>query len=333
MRLIRAARREKTDCTPVWFMRQAGRYMPEYRALREKHLILEICKSAELAAEVSLQPVRRYPGLDAAIIFSDILLILEPMGIRVEFVKGEGPSIDNPVANEADVAALKPVTPERDLKPVLDAIRILKKELKVPLIGFAGAPFTLSSYMIEGGPSKDYAKTRALMRTPAWPKLMEKLSDAVAAHLRAQEAAGADIVQLFDSWVGNLSPAEYREFVLPWSRRILSSVRGPSIHFGTKTGPLLELIREAGGDVIGVDTVTPLDEARRRLGDSAVQGNLDPEALYLPKAELLRKVDEVLERAGKKPGHIFNLGHGITPKTPMESLDWVIDHVHQRTRS
>jgi uroporphyrinogen decarboxylase len=313
-------------------MRQAGRYMPEYRALREKHSILEICRTAELAAEVTRQPLRRYPTLDAGIIFSDILLLAEPMGIRVEFVKGEGPSIDNPVRTEADIAALRAVEPERDLRSVLDAIRILKKELKVPLIGFAGAPFTLSSYLIEGGPSKDYAKTRALMKTPLWPKLMEKLSDAIAAHLRAQEAAGADLVQLFDSWVGNLTPAEYREHVLPWSKRILSSVRGPSIHFGTKTGPLLELIREAGGDVVGVDTVTPLDEARARLGDHPVQGNLDPEALFLPKEQLLRKVDDVIDRAGRKPGHIFNLGHGILPKTPMESLDWVLERVAERTR-
>jgi uroporphyrinogen decarboxylase len=313
-------------------MRQAGRYMPEYRALREKHAILEICRTAELAAEVTLQPLRRFPGLDAGIIFSDILLLAEPMGIRVEFVKGEGPSIDNPVAGEADVAALRPVQPERDLKPVLDAIRLVKREISVPLIGFAGAPFTLASYMVEGGPSKDYAKTRALMKTPAWPKLMEKLSDAVAAHLRAQEAAGADLVQLFDSWVGNLTPDEYRTHVQPWSRKILSSIRGPSIHFGTKTRPLLELIRDAGGDVVGVDTVTPLDEARKRLGDRAVQGNLDPEALFLPRAELLRKVDEVLERAGTEPGHIFNLGHGILPTTPMEGVEAVIEHVHGKTR-
>jgi uroporphyrinogen decarboxylase len=332
VRLLRAARRLDVDRTPVWFMRQAGRYMPEYRALREKHSILEICRTAELAAEVTRQPLRRYPSLDAGIIFSDILLLAEPMGIRVEFVKGEGPSIDNPVRTEADIAALRPVEPERDLPSVLEAIRILKRELKVPLIGFAGAPFTLSSYIIEGGPSKDYAKTRALMKTPLWPKLMEKLSEAIAAHLRAQEAAGADIVQLFDSWVGNLSPAEYREHVLPWSKRILSSVRGPSIHFGTKTGPLLELIREAGGDVVGVDTVTPLDQARARLGAHPVQGNLDPEALFLPKEQLLRKVDEVLDRAGGLPGHIFNLGHGILPKTPMESLDWVLERVAERTR-
>ena len=205
MRLLQAIRKQPVDCTPVWFMRQAGRYMPEYRELRKKHSILDICRSAELAAEVTLQPIHKFPGLDAAIIFSDILLLTEPMGIRVEFVKNEGPAIQNPVATEADVAALKPVVPERDLPSVLNAIRIVKRELKVPLIGFAGAPFTLASYMVEGGPSKDYAKTRALMKTPVWPKLMEKLADAVSTHLRAQEAAGADLVQLFDSWVGNLS--------------------------------------------------------------------------------------------------------------------------------
>jgi uroporphyrinogen decarboxylase len=332
MRLLKAIRKEPVDCTPVWFMRQAGRYMPEYRALRLKHTILEICRTAELAAEVTLQPIRKFPGLDAAIIFSDILLLTEPMGIRVEFVKNEGPAIQNPIASAADVAALCPVEPERDLPSVLQAIRLVKRELKVPLIGFAGAPFTLASYLVEGGPSKDYAKTRALMTTPVWPKLMEKLAAAVATHLRAQEAAGADLVQLFDSWVGNLSLDEYRQHVMPYSAQIFRSIRGPAIHFGTMTSHLLELIRDAGGDCIGVDYRIPLDEAWQRLGNVAVQGNLDPTLLVGPPDTLLTHVDEVLRRAGNRPGHIFNLGHGILPETPMEHVAAVIDHVHSRTR-
>jgi uroporphyrinogen decarboxylase len=332
MRLLKAIRKEPVDCTPVWFMRQAGRYMPEYRALRLRHTILEICRTAELAAEVTLQPIRKFPGLDAAIIFSDILLLTEPMGIRVEFVKNEGPAIQNPVASEADVAALRPVEPEKDLRSVLDAIRIVKRDLKVPLIGFAGAPFTLASYLVEGGPSKDYAKTRALMTTPVWPKLMEKLAAAVATHLRAQEAAGVDLVQLFDSWVGNLSVDEYRQYVMPYSARIFRSIRGPAIHFGTMTSHLLELIRDAGGDCIGVDYRIPLDEAWQRLGGVAVQGNLDPTLLLGAPDTLLTHVDDVLRRAGNRPGHIFNLGHGILPETPMEHVAAVIDHVHSRTK-
>jgi len=332
MRLLQAIRKQPVDCTPVWFMRQAGRYMPEYRELRKKHSILDICRTAELAAEVTLQPIRKFPDLDAAIIFSDILLLTEPMGIHVEFVKNEGPAIRNPVATEADVAALKPIVPERDLRSVLDAIRIVKRELKVPLIGFAGAPFTLASYIVEGGPSKDYAKTRALMKTPIWPKLMEKLADAVSAHLRAQEAAGVDVVQLFDSWVGNLSADEYRSHVMPYSKRIFASVRGPSIHFGTQTAHLLELIRDAGGDCIGVDYRILLDEAWARLGSVAVQGNLDPTLLLGPADKLLLKVDDVLRRAANRPGHLFNLGHGILPETPMENVAAVIEHVHSRTK-
>lgn len=332
MRLLKAIRREAVDCTPVWFMRQAGRYMPEYRALRQNHSILEICRTAELAAEVTLQPIRKFPGLDAAIIFSDILLLTEPMGIRVEFVKNEGPAILNPVATEADVAALRSVEPERDLRAVLDAIRLVKRDLKVPLIGFAGAPFTLASYMVEGGPSKDFAKTRALMTTRVWPVLMEKLAAAVSSHLRAQEAAGADLVQLFDSWVGNLSADEYRRHVMPYSRSIFRSLRGPAIHFGTQTAHLLELLQESGGNCIGVDYRIPLDEAWNRLGDVAVQGNLDPSYLVGPADSLLSHVDDVLRRAANRPGHIFNLGHGILPNTPMDHVEAVINHVHARTR-
>ncbi len=332
MRLLNALHKKPVDCTPLWFMRQAGRYMPEYRELRKKHSILDICRTADLAAEVTLQPLKKFPGLDAGIIFSDILLLTEPMGIQVEFVKGEGPAIHNPIATMADVEALKPVVPERDLPSVLDAIRLVKKEIKIPLIGFAGAPFTLASYMIEGGPSKDYVKTRTLMKTPVWPKLMEKLAEAVSTHLRAQEAAGADLVQLFDSWVGNLTVDEYREHIMPYTKRIFRSLRGPSIHFGTKTGHLLELIRDAGGTCVGVDTHTKLDEAWERLGDVAVQGNLDPQLLLGPLDKLLAGVDDVLSRAGNRDGHIFNLGHGILPETPMDNVAAVIEHVHAKTK-
>ncbi len=332
MRLLKAARREDVDCTPVWFMRQAGRYMPEYRELRKKHPILEICMRPELAAEVTLQPIRRFPGLDAAIIFSDILVLVRPMGIRVEFVKGEGPEIQNPVEGAAEVDALREPDFERELRPVYEAIRRVKAEITVPLLGFAGAPFTLASYLVEGGPSKDYAKTKALMRTPAWPRLMTKLADAVGAHLRFQAKAGADAVQLFDSWAGNLTADQYREHVLPYSRRILDKLPVPTIHFATQSAHLLELLREAGGSVIGVDWRIPLDEAWDRLDGVAVQGNLDPQAMLLPREELLAAVDDVLARAANRPGHIFNLGHGIVPETPMESVQAVIDHVHERTR-
>ena len=332
MRLLQAVRRERVDCNPVWFMRQAGRYMAEYRELRKKHTILEICRSAELAAEVTLQPIRRFPAHDAAIIFSDILLVVGPMGIDVEFVKNEGPAIRNPVTTESDVAALKSVEPERDLRSVLDAIRIVKRELNVPLIGFAGAPFTLASYLIEAGPSKDYAKTKTLMKTPVWPKLMEKLADAVAAHLNAQLRAGADLIQLFDSWVGNLTADEYRKYVQPFSRRIFSQLKGPSIHFGTQTVHLLELMRDAGGDAIGVDWRIPIDEAWKRLGDVAIQGNLDPTLLLGPREPLLQQVDAILDRVNDRPGHIFNLGHGILPETPPENVEAVIERVHERTR-
>ncbi len=330
--LLKALRREPTDRTPVWFMRQAGRYMPEYRALREKHGILDLCWTAELAAEVTLQPVCRFPDLDAAIIFSDILMITQPMGIQIEFVPTEGPAIRNPVAAKTDVDALRLPEPERDLKPVLDAIRIVKRETKVPLIGFAGAPFTLACYLVEGGPSDNYLKTRTLMRQPEWPRLMDRLSEAVLAHLRAQAAAGADAVQLFDSWVGILGADEYREHVMPWSKRILDGLDVPAIHFGTRTAPFLELLRDAGGDAIGVDWRIPLDEAWGRLGDVAIQGNLDPSALLLSPGELLHRVDEVLARAGGRPGHVFNLGHGVLPETPVEHVAAVIEHVHERTR-
>lgn len=336
-RLLKAARREPVDRTPAWFMRQAGRFLPEYRKLRERRSILELCADPELAAAATMTAVKALPGLDAAIVFSDILQVLIPMGIKVEFTPGEGPRILNPVRTPRDVAALRPIDPERDLPGPLGAIRILRRELEVrmPVIGFAGAPFTLATYLIEGGPSRDYARAKTLMASdPAtWDALMGKLAAAVSAHLLAQASAGAGIVQLFDSWVGALGVDDYRESVLPHSRRIFDAVRGkvPAIHFGTGTAALLELMRDAGGDVIGLDWRVDLADARRRLGDGvAVQGNLDPAALLLPRAELERRIDAVLDRAAGKPGHIFNLGHGVLPETPVDNVVATIERVHAR---
>lgn len=326
--------------TPVWFMRQAGRYMPEYRALRQKHTLLELCKTPELATEVTLQPVEAH-RVDAAILFADILLPLEPMGAPFEFAAGEGPVFHEPVRSAAAIERLRVIDPEEDLGYVLDAIRSIRRELeqKTPLIGFAGAPFTLASYLIEGGKAgPGYARTKRLMynEPSLWHALCGKLAEVVRRYLRAQVAAGAQAVQLFDSWVGELSPADYEEFVLRHVRHILMDVGEtgvPVIHFGTNTGALLELMKRAGGTVIGVDWRTPLDRARSRLGpDVALQGNLDPLLLGASRELLSRRVDDVLERAGPGPGHIFNLGHGILPDTPPEAVTFVVERVHERTR-
>jgi uroporphyrinogen decarboxylase len=333
-RFLRACRREPVDRTPVWFMRQAGRYMAEYRALREKHALLELCRSPELAVEVTLQPIRAF-GFDAAILFSDILLPLAPMGIPFDFQAGEGPVIRAPVRSAADVAALRRFEPREGLDMVLEAIRLLRRELEVPLIGFAGAPFTLASYAIEGGHSSHFARTKALMygEPETWHRLAGLLAEIIADYLRAQVEAGAQAVQLFDSWIGALDEADYRELVLPHVRRIFDHLAGldvPKIHFGTGTGHLLAAQREAGGTVIGVDWRTPLDEGWRRVGDGvAVQGNLDPTLLFAPRERLLGRVDDVLRRAGGRPGHVFNLGHGILPGTPVEAVRAVVDHVHE----
>ncbi len=337
-RFLRACRREPVDRTPVWFMRQAGRYMAEYRAIRAKHTLLEICSQPDLAAEVTLQPVRAL-GVDAAILFADILLPLIPMGIQLEFAAGEGPVIHNPVRTPADVAALRPVDPGESLGHVLEAVRLVRRELDghTPLIGFAGAPFTLASYLIEGGASRNYVKAKSLMyRNPqTWHALMGKLARIVADYLVAQVEAGAQAVQLFDSWVGALSPDDYREYVLPHSQLILREVSAsgvPVIHFGTDTATLLPLMKEAGGDVIGLDWRTPLDWGWAQVGaDSAVQGNLDPVALLAeaPRPELERRVRAILDQAAGRPGHIFNLGHGILPGTPVENVKAVVEMVHE----
>ncbi len=337
-RFLRACRREPVDATPVWFMRQAGRYMEEYRAIRQRHTLLEICLQPELAAEVTLQPVRKL-GVDAAILFADILLPLEPMGASFHFAAGEGPVFDQPVRDASAVEALRIIDPVESLPHVLEAIRILRAELdgRTPLIGFAGAPFTLASYLVEGGKSQNYANTKRMMyRDPGlWNALMEKLAEVVRSYLRAQVAAGAQAVQLFDSWVGSLCPDDYVQFIQPHVRGILSDLQAtgvPVIHFGTNTGALLEHLRDAGGTVIGVDWRTPLDLARRRLGAGvAVQGNLDPLLLGAPRPLLDARVENILERAGSEPGHVFNLGHGILPDTSPDTAKYVVDLVHERT--
>ncbi len=338
-RFLRACRRQPVDATPVWFMRQAGRYMKEYRALREQYSMLELCRTPELAAEVTLQPVRRLP-LDAAIIFSDLLLPLGPLGLPFDFLKGDGPRVERPLRSESDIDALSPIEPRESLQPTLEAIRLVKAQLSglVPLIGFAGAPFTLASYAIEGGHSNHYAHTKALMygNPKAWHKLCALLAETAAEYLVAQVEAGADAVQLFDSWVGALGPADYREFVLPHSRHIfdrLKPVGVPTIHFGTGTATLLPLITEAGGDVIGADWRIPLDDAWALVGaEHAIQGNLDPTLLLAPTPRLLAGADDVLRRAGGRPGHVFNLGHGILPGTSVEAVEALANHVHAAGR-
>jgi uroporphyrinogen decarboxylase len=336
-RFIRACRREPVDCTPLWFMRQAGRYMPEYRALRERHTLIELCKNPELAVEVTLQPVRAYP-VDAAILFADLLLPFEPMGAPFEFQAGEGPVVHQPVRTQADVERLRIIEPQEDLSYVLTAIRWLRKELdgKTPLIGFAGAPFTLASYLIEGGKSANYIQTKQMMyRTPElWHQLAAKLAEVVRRFLRAQVDAGAQAVQLFDSWVGALSPEDYATFVAPHVSHVLTDVAKtgvPVIHFGTATHSLLELQKAAGGTVIGVDWRTPIEQARRRLGnDVALQGNLDPILLFAPREVLGQRAKEILSRAGKQ-GHIFNLGHGILPQTDPDQVRFLCDWVHEQS--
>ena len=335
-RFVRACRRQPVDTTPVWFMRQAGRYMPEYRQLRARYSMWELCRTPELAAQVTLQPIRRF-ALDAAIIFSDLLLPLPPLGLPLDFVKGEGPLVDDPVRTVEAIGRLRRFEPREQLAPVLDAIRLVKAELAglVPLIGFAGAPFTLASYAIEGGHSDHYAHTKALMydEPQAWHRFCGLLADTMIDYLRAQVAAGADVVQVFDSWVGILGPADYREFVLPHTRRIfdeLSDTGVPTIHFGTGTTTLLAMMAEAGGNVIGADWRVPLDEAWERVGhDRAIQGNLDPALLLAPLPRLRAGADDVLARADGRPGHIFNLGHGILPATPLDHVEALVGYVHE----
>jgi uroporphyrinogen decarboxylase len=340
-RFLRACRCEAVDATPIWLMRQAGRYMAEYRDLRERYTILEMIKTPELACEVTLQPMRAF-DLDAAIIFADILPPLEAMGLPLEFVRGEGPLISTPVRTAGDIAALKVTPPEESLGFTLEAIKLVRLELAglgLPLIGFSGAPFTLASYAIEGGSSRNHVLTKSLMmgEPELWAELMGKLSEVVGSYLLAQARAGAQVLQLFDSWAGQLAPEDYRTAVLPHSRRAIEIARQaavPIIHFGTETGGMLDLIREAGGDVIGVDWRTRLDVAWRQLGAGvSVQGNLDPAALFAPWPQLQKRAASLLDAARSvgRPGHIFNLGHGILPGTPVDNVRRLVDFVHEYT--
>lgn len=334
-RFLRACRREPVDVTPVWFMRQAGRYMSDYRALRQRYSLLEICRQPELAMAVTMQPVDVIE-VDAAILFSDLLLPFTPMGLDFDFVKGEGPAISNPVRDAADVDRVRPFEPREGLAHVLTTIRLLRRELqnKVPLIGFGGAPFTLAAYAIEGGPSTNYAKAKAFMyaQPAAWHRLCDRFASVIADYMRAQIEAGVQAIQIFDSWVGQLSRTDYREFALPHTKKIFETLRGsgvPSIHFGVNTGAILPDMRDAGGDVIGVDWRMPLDEAWTTIGhDRAVQGNLDPVVLLGPLDRLLGAADDVLRRADGRPGHIFNLGHGILPETSLAHVQELARHVH-----
>lgn len=337
-RFLRACRRQPVDCTPIWLMRQAGRYLSEYRQFRERYPMLEMIKSPELAVEITLQPLRRF-DLDAAIIFSDILPPLESMGVEIQFVKGDGPVILRPIRSLRDVELLRVPEVEEIAPYTQEAIRLASRELagKLPLLGFAGAPFTLAGYLVEGRSSRDYALAKRLMyhEPKVWHALMDKLSRLVGNYLQAQVGAGAQALQLFDSWVGVLGPADYQQFVLPYSRRVIEAARSagvPVIHFTTGTAGMLELIREAGGDVIGVDWRIDLETARSRLGEEvAVQGNLDPVALFAPLPQLRQQAAEVLRQAFGLPGHIFNLGHGVLPETPVEHVRELVEFVHSQS--
>ncbi len=332
---LKACRREPTQYTPIWLMRQAGRYLKEYRALRRKCSFLEMCKNPELAAKVTLQPVEKFK-LDAAIIFSDILIPLEPMGVEFDFAKGEGPVFHRPLRQMKEVKKLRVIEPEEEISFLMKAIRIVRKELggKIPLIGFCGAPFTLASYIVEGGHSKNYILTKSLMYQdrPTWDALMEKLSEVLVRYLSAQIQSGVQALQIFDSWVGCLSPHDYEEYVLPYSKKVIEGIGSsvPVIHFATSHSTLLGLMRRAGGDVIGVDWRVDIGEAWGRIGyDVAIQGNLDP-VILLASVDLIKKeVKRILDAVKGRPGHVFNLGHGILPNTPVENVAALVDMVHE----
>ena len=334
--VMRACRREPVERTPVWLMRQAGRYLPEYRAVRERVGFLELCKNPRLSAEVMIATVNRL-GVDAAIIFSDLLPILEPLGFDLEFAAGEGPVIHNPVRDPADLARVHELADLDQLGYVMDVVRATRAGLDdaIPVIGFAGAPFTLAGYCIEGGTSRAWLHTKTFMyrHESAWHDLMSRLARAISRYLVAQLEAGAQIVQVFDSWVGCLGPDDYRRYVLPHSRAALATAaeRAPVIHFATGNPALLPLLREAGGSVIGVDWRIDLDAAWEAIGhDRAVQGNLEPAVLLADRDTVRRRVHEVLDRAGGRPGHIFNLGHGILPQTPVENVLELVAAVRTR---
>ena len=333
---LRATRREPVERTPVWFMRQAGRVLPEYRAVRETLSLIEITKRPEVCTEVTLQPVRRF-GVDAAILFADIMHPLIGAGVDLDIVDGVGPVIQRPVRAAADVDQLRPLVPDEDLPYVLETVRLLRRELGdgLPLIGFAGAPFTLAAYLIEGRGTREFTRTKALMHgnSTLWHRLMDRLTDIVIVYLRALRTSGADALQLFDSWIGCLSPRDYGRYVQPYCRRIfssLSSLGAPLIHFGVNTATLLPEMTSDGGTVIGVDWRIALDDAWRIIGpDKAIQGNLDPAVLLAPNEVIDREVRDVLDRAGGRHGHIFNLGHGLLPETRVEAIQRVIAGVRE----
>jgi uroporphyrinogen decarboxylase len=336
---LRACRNEPIERTPIWMMRQAGRYMEEYRAIREKHGFLEMCRTPELAVEVTMQPVDLI-GVDAAILFSDILVPFPGMGLDLEFAKGEGPVIHNPVRTPADVEKLGVADPIEDTGYVMEAIKILRGELeeKVPLIGFSGAPFTLASYMIEGAGTREYINTKRLMWSDeaAWEQLMTVTSDTIIAYLSAQIDAGAQAVQVFDSWVGFLSPRDYRRYVLPHSSRVIQEVseKGvPVIHFANGATSMLDTVVEAGGDMIGLDWRIEIGKAMEIVGDDfAIQGNLDPMALFAPPEELEDIVLDILLAVGGRPGHVFNLGHGINKTTDPAVARYLVEIVHEHSK-
>ena len=336
---LKACRRERAEVTPIWLMRQAGRYMAEYRAIRSTVSFLELCKSPDLAAEVTVTAAEVL-GVDAAILFADILLILEPMGFDLEFAKGEGPVIHNPVRETRDVDRVRPLQDPSPLNFVFEAVHLVRAALKpaIPLIGFAGAPFTLACYAIEGGGSRHYETAKGFMyRDPgAWNALMTIFANSTALYLNAQIRAGVQAVQIFDSWVGSLGPEDYRRFVQPHMARLFAALDPavPAIHFGTDTGSLLELQRDAGGSVIGLDWRVDLARSWQRLGSQvSVQGNLDPVVLFADLPEIERQTRRILEQAGGRPGHIFNLGHGILPQTPVDHVRALVDMVHNLSLS
>ena len=332
---LRAARGEEVPHVPVWFMRQAGRSLPEYRKLREGVAMLDSCMSPDLTVEITLQPVRRY-AVDAAILFSDIVLPLKAVGVDLDIVPGVGPVISSPVVSVQDVAAIPDLTADH-VPFISESVSTLVSELgATPLIGFAGAPFTVASYLVEGGPSKEHARTKAMMfgAPEVWHALMSKIESISAAYLEVQVAAGASAVQLFDSWAGALSPGDYERYVLPYSAAVLSRAGAlgvPRIHFGVGTGELLGLMGSAGADVVGVDWRVPLDEGVRRVGGRVVQGNLDPSLVFAPADVMLAGAADVLARGAAAPGHIFNLGHGVMPSTDPDQLARLADFVHEHS--
>ena len=333
--VVRAARMQKTESTPVWFMRQAGRVLPEYRKVREKHTLLDICRNPELATSVTLQPVERF-DVDAAIIFADIVTPLVGVGVDVKLVEKVGPVIDPPIRTMDDLERLRPLNPDEDVPYMMKALSMVRSELPddKALIGFSGAPFTLATYLIEGGPSRNYATTKAAMygNPELWRGLMERLTDMIIAYLQAQARAGAQALQVFDSWVGWLSRRDYLEYVAPYTARIIEAAGEtgvPVIHFATGAAGLNGVIRDAGADVVGLDWRVPLDEAWDALGDVAVQGNLDPAVLLAPPDVVREQTRDVLNRANGKPGHIFNLGHGFLPQTPLDNILHMMDCVRE----